>query len=327
MSALFVDVSNWDRNRRGAPLDWAAMAAAGAVPGAMVAKATEGDPAGYNYTDPWFREHITGAAAAGYQARGAYHCTIQGDQACANRQVDWLRRRADEGGATWVMQDVEPFDELGAAWPRIDIVQRVADRWYALDQRLMAYYIPYWYWTAGRQGPNLGSPDLTGLHGPLISSAYPDGAGTAPAVYAAAGGDQGSGWRAYGGRTPDLWQYTSSADVAGASVLTDANAYLGSLEQLIAYLNQENDMANINQDDWDALIYRVEAIIANRDAVAGGPTQGHPNKLAEKLAELEAKIDALSGGGGGGGVSAEQVRAIVREELDDTQLAKKGATP
>lgn len=45
-----------------------------------------------------------------------------------------------------------------------------------------------------------------------------------------------------------------------------------------------DDMANVNQDDWDALIWRNEAVINNRAVVIGGPTAGEVNKLAVALA-------------------------------------------
>ena len=60
---------------------------------------------------------------------------------------------------------------------------------------------------------------------------------------------------------------------------------------------QEDDVANITDQDWQALIYRVEALIENRDTVAGGPTAGQANALAAKLAEIEAKVDGLTAGG------------------------------
>lgn len=44
-----------------------------------------------------------------------------------------------------------------------------------------------------------------------------------------------------------------------------------------------DDMANVNQADWDALIWRVEAIINNRPEVIGGPRKGEVNKLHEAL--------------------------------------------
>jgi hypothetical protein len=60
---------------------------------------------------------------------------------------------------------------------------------------------------------------------------------------------------------------------------------------------EEDDMATINQADWDALIWRVHALINNLPAVTGGPLKGEKNVLAAKLAELEADVESLKAGG------------------------------
>jgi len=90
MTALYVDVSHYDRDRRGAPLDWATIAAAG-LGGVMIARATYGDPAVFAPPTRYFGEHVDGARAAGYRACGGYHNLIRGDAASIGRQVDWLR--------------------------------------------------------------------------------------------------------------------------------------------------------------------------------------------------------------------------------------------
>lgn len=55
----------------------------------------------------------------------------------------------------------------------------------------------------------------------------------------------------------------------------------------------EDFMATISQDAWDALIWRVKALIDNSETVQGGPKAGEENKLHTKLAELEAKLDQV----------------------------------
>ena len=86
--------------------------------------------------------------------------------------------------------------------------------------RLVLVYLPHWYWI------DLGSPDLTpltaaGIH--LISSNY-------PGSYS----DDGPGWQPYGGVTPLIWQWTSSARVNG--VTCDMNAFKGTVQDLAAIL-------------------------------------------------------------------------------------------
>ena len=54
-----------------------------------------------------------------------------------------------------------------------------------------------------------------------------------------------------------------------------------------------DDMANVDQKDWEALIWRVHCLINNLPAVADGAAKGQPNKLAAKLAAVEADVEAL----------------------------------
>jgi Domain of unknown function (DUF1906) len=64
--------------------------------------------------------------------------------------------------------------------------------------------------------------------------------------------------------------------------------------------------------DFQALIYRVEALINNRPTVAGGPTAGEVNALHDKLEEIVAKT--------GGGVVPPIIGGPV--DLTDASVAK-----
>ena len=216
MTIRFCDVSMHDRNRRGRPLDWYAIAAAG-YGDICIARVTYGDPGGFNPSSPYAAEMLDGARDAGYSVRIGYHNLINGDQASIMRQVDYLRRTLDICRATSGMVDVERYPELvkNGLWPRFDDVQRFHDRWHQLDQRPLVWYIPRWLWRN-----HLGKPDLRGLKGPLTNSHYGIG-------YA----DDVPGWLTMGNRQPDVLQYTSSANIPGASNLTDVNAFRGTVEQ------------------------------------------------------------------------------------------------
>ncbi len=237
MTTLWVDVSHHDWDRRGGNLDWARVRAVTSP--VMIARATYGDPAGWWRATRHFGDFQAAARDAGFVLRGGYHNLIRGDSASIARQVDFLRRELDAWGCNWAMADVEPYAELISAnlWPRFEDVQRFHDRWYAVESRVLAWYIPRWFWSWRDKSPSLGEPDLRGLRGPLIQSHYAGGDGPAATIYANAGGDRGTGWDdVYGGRAPDIWQFTAGADVDGASTNTDANAYRGSLNQLTALL-------------------------------------------------------------------------------------------
>lgn len=231
MSTLYVDVSHHDWSRHGGQLDWAKIRAATSP--VMVARATYGDPAGFSPDTRHFGSMVSAAKQQGFLC-GAYHNLIRGDQASINRQVDWLRREMDAAGAVWAMLDVERYEELLTRnlHPRFEDAQRFADRWHAVDSRVLTMYLPRWIWDG-----HMGRPDLRPLRCPLVASNYgsnPDG--SPAAVYAARGGDSGAGWNAYGGVTPTVWQYGSNIDCPGASGATDVNAYRGTLAQLRALL-------------------------------------------------------------------------------------------
>jgi hypothetical protein len=136
----------------------------------------------------------------------------------------------DKYGGEWAMADIEAYDELVANGlvPGWGDVQRFHDRWYQVESRVMAWYVAGWVWSG-----KLGSPDLTGLRGPLINANYP-GVSGAPAQAAAT--LDGRGFKAFGGRKPDIWQFGSSLTVPGASSNTDCNIYPGTVEQLVQLL-------------------------------------------------------------------------------------------
>jgi len=71
--------------------------------------------------------------------------------------------------------------------------------------------------------------DLNGLSYPLWASSYVTGSGGFKGIYP---GDGSSRWAAYSGQTPAILQYSSSATIGGQST-SDANAYRGTLAELI----------------------------------------------------------------------------------------------
>lgn len=336
MTVTFVDTSHHNYDDKGSALDWRAILLATSP--AMMCKQTEGDPAGYHFADPYRTVALKTAAAAGATLRGGYHCPIHGDQASINRQVDYFRASLDAGDSNWAMLDVEPFDELGANWPRWTDVLRFSDRWHQVEQRALAGYIPRWYWARDPKQPDggLGKPDLTQFPGPLISSSYGDNAAMAPApLYVHAGGDNGAGWGSYGNRIADIWQYGSRAKVAGSSGETDINAYRGSLAQLTKLLlgappppnppggSVSGVDINLDQDTgtdagslrntWVTTFRRIPPdLIARLDRI-----ESNGKATLQAVKELAA---AVAGIAEGGGLTADQFRQIVRDELDNTKL-------
>lgn len=289
---LFVDVSNHDRNRKGSPLDWTAMANAG-VGSVMVAKATEGNPTRPEwYEDPWFAEMQSGAVQGGYGIRGAYHCLArEEDDAGLMQQINALRARMDATGCTFGMIDVEPFKELADVGRVPDqwTVIRFNDLWYSIgERRKLVWYISRNMWKA------LGEFDLNRLTGLLTCANYPNVQGTTPeAFYGLVGGNGGVGWAPYGGRVPDFWQFGSDAVVAGASNLTDINAYRGTLAQLAAAL------APIPLPPTEPI-----------PEPEPEPTPGCAFNVAAIVSALRPLM-----------LTKDEVQAIVRAEIDKTRLS------
>lgn len=338
MSPVYVvDVSEHDRDRRGAAVSWAQVAAAG-LDAAMIARASYGDPEGFNPSTRYFAEAMRGAQAVSLQPRGGYHNLVRGDQASINRQVDLLRAQLDKYDVEFGMVDVEAYEELKdqSLTPRWSDCLRWNDRWHQVDDRVCTWYVARWYWR-----DYLGQADLTQLRGPLINASYAGGVGGAKQIYGAAGGDSHPGWEPYGGRTPDLLQYTSSASIPGvvkagvtaAKAQGDVSAFRGSVEQLHALLlnqpvQEDNDVA-INEQAFHDLIYTVLGLaqgdtdITIPQMAGGAPERTIANRLAQGMAgigdqvtALSSRLDQLTSGGGGeaGTVDSLPLIAAVREE-------------
>jgi hypothetical protein len=227
-----IDVSQHDWDGGGGNLDWVAVRQAGIV--CMCARATYGDPLGFNYPSFHFGDFVRAAKDAGFPMRGGYHNLVRGDQESTNRQVDWLRQELDAHDANWALLDVERYTEMisAEAWPLWDDVRRFDDRWAAVDDRVLVGYLPAWMWNN-----HLGQPDLRAFRGPLIASDYPiSGAAEYRQLYARSGGDNGRGWASYGNRVTEGWQFTSRAKVPGAAIACDMSAWRMSSEQLYALL-------------------------------------------------------------------------------------------
>lgn len=188
---------------------------------------------GADYRDPFWPRTRDDAKRLGLILAG-YHYVRTGDPAAQARTfVDQLGDKsipamldfeAGSGGMEqfWAVKDA--IEKLGVA--------------------VRLSYIPDWYWE------QIGKPDLSKVPG-LIRSEYVSGTGYASVLYP---GNSSSLWGAYGGRSPDILQFTDKAIVAGKAV--DANAFRGTPEQLRALLagqpmTGEDDM--FTEDDRNLL--------------------------------------------------------------------------
>jgi hypothetical protein len=119
--------------------------------------------------------------------------------------------------------DCEEWGGNPGTVPTITEINTFCDRLAArLPNLTPIVYAPQWVY----------GNSVSALRYPLWASAYVTGSGSFKSLYP---GDSASQWSKYGGRTPDILQYTSSATIGGQSTC-DANAFRGTLQQLIELL-------------------------------------------------------------------------------------------
>jgi hypothetical protein len=182
-----------------------------------------------------------------------------------------------------LQMDAERWPAGNQTKPSRWYLQSLGDRLKELAPKLR----PICYASAGQYGNT-----LAGLTFPLWNARYPSSAtGGFKALYVRVGGDSGAGWGSYSGQAPAIWQYTSSATIGGQST-SDANAYRGTLTQLVALVAPGWAQERIIMDAADVVAIRaaIQAELGEFFAVGRQP--------AEKGALPESKIghDAMSQG-------------------------------
>lgn len=154
-----------------------------------------------------------------------------------------------------LQMDAERWPGGDKTKPGRSYLQALGDQLVKLAPRLR----PICYASAGQYGN-----ELAGLTFPLWNARYPSSAtGGFKALYARVGGDSGPGWVSYSGKTPAVWQYTSSATIGGQGT-SDANAFRGSLAQLTALVapGWTQERIIVNADDVTAVRAAVQAELA-----------------------------------------------------------------
>ncbi len=98
--------------------------------------------------------------------------------------------------------------------------------------------------------------DISAFRYPLWSSKYVTGSGGYKALYP---GDSAKQWAAYGGKSPSILQYSSSATIGGQATC-DANAYRGTPAELIKLLAPgwaEEDIVALTDADAELVASKV----------------------------------------------------------------------
>jgi lysozyme len=153
--------------------------------------------------------------------RWAYHWVTP-----ESPESQWTRFRSVAPNVKCVMLDAE-VDSLpsGPSYPTYDELLAVEDYFLsrlnpggdvAAQNEHGMLYLPHWFWSAKSGNPSAAgwdSPDLSRVRSKhLVASNYVIGSGDPHTLYSQVSSSQ---WQGYGGRTPDLLQYTSSAAVGG----------------------------------------------------------------------------------------------------------------
>lgn len=175
-----------------------------------------------------YGEAMRRARDAGIPVLGAYHVVRSPANAAA--EVDYCLSYVDQQTPWWRdwpywfwQVDLEkwPYDAVPASEG-----EHFADLIEARTGRKAVIYA-----SRGQYGDQLTgtSHDLWNAnYGANITDHYRD-------VYAARGGDSGSGWIAYSGRMPVFWQFGSRCTI-GSQTICDGNAFRGTLDQLRALI-------------------------------------------------------------------------------------------
>lgn len=244
-----------------------------------IIKATEGS----SYRDPILHSHLADVRNNTDMHVAAY--VYVRSNATAQAHADVLADHLNDTSVP-IALDIENNSGSDVAH-----FKAVRDAIVAKGYRVILTYLPNWYWN------QIGQPDLTGL-APLWTSRYPDMTQDyASVIYQRAGT---KGWDGYGGLEVAVWQFTSTALVAGMAI--DANAFRGTESDLAALFNSTtaSTTAGTDTDTGGFLMALTDAeqreLLDNSRYTAGqlGPWSqlGH-NEQGEELTLVDAFAAAL----------------------------------
>ena len=256
MTVFGWDASDFDWPR--GPMDLAAARTAGID--FFTHKATEGTKTKHK----GYGEALRRARDAGVPVLGAYGIP-RSNQGTDAQQVDYFLAYVDQQTPWWrdwphwmFQVDLEhwSYDKVGPAHG-VAWCQRLR----ALTGRRVVLYAPKWAY-----GDTIGGSD------PLWASAYGSNpAGNFKAVYP---GDGSSRWGTYSGRVPTVLQY-GSRTIIGRQPTCDANAFRGSLADLLAFVGGPTSATTSGDDDMtpeqDRMLYNLDrlntALLTGADTV------------------------------------------------------------
>jgi len=258
-------------------------------------KVTEGT----SYVDAQYARRMNAYHAAGVQILGAYHVLHTGN---LGAQLDHWLSTMDALTPWWRSHPHFVLQVDAERWPTDNVSPATVKAFAAL---LADSGAPGWKVTYASRGQFGNS--LDGIPTPLWNAAYHSS--TYP-------GDGAADWAPYSGRTPVLWQYTSTP--------FDKSAFRGSADELLALISGD-DMANA--DDVLASVQGLRAWIANYLNDKNGTAYPVNATLHQILAAATAPGSvALSDADRAALVAALPSAADVAAHLDYDKLAAALAT-
>lgn len=232
---------------------------------------------GNYYRDPYWPAVRDWCATNDVACIGYHYVTTNN---AASQAQTWV----NNGGGPFAMFDFEANSgNMANFWA-------VANAFNEVGVQVVVSYIPHWYWQ------DIGSPDITNVPG-LISSSYYGRGDYASREYAAAGGDNGSGWNGYGGAYPVIWQFSDGGIVAGKSV--DVNAFRGTADQLQQLFTQGESMATAADVEAQLVDPNSEIVLyegatkanSNFDAWSSGSVREWLSRLTWDLLRFQPGVD------------------------------------
>lgn len=265
-------------------------------------KVTEGD---HFYFDAEYSTSIAAAHHLGIPVLGSYH--VQHGGKSIGSQAAWWVDQVESLSPWWRQQpawiwqiDAEKFDYMTA--PTIAEVNALGDevvRLTGCPRHSVVAYAPHWLYGSA----------LSGLRYPIWASDYgTNAAGPYRTTYP---GDTSSRWAG----NPLILQYSSQATIAGQTT-SDANAYRGTIDQLIAALNGGNTMAydaTIEAHNAHMYGFTLASMAAQTPPLTDqlGKQVVVTNTLAATLIRMETKLDGLLTAIGAIGTTNPDVAAIL----------------
>jgi peptidoglycan hydrolase-like protein with peptidoglycan-binding domain len=249
----------------------------------------------------WYRDHDIPTAAYHYvypvnshpakTQAVAFHEGVGADSS-VNCMIDWERDNDDNCHP--------PGQPQVPTWADVLAVTTEIRN---LGHKVKLIYAPDWYWA------EQGKPNMAGSGFDLVSAEYgakPWPTGSASQVYQARGGDASADWKAYGGLTPVLLQF--SCQVTWGNKALDMNAYRGDpavLGNWFTLWNKETTVATTYPDGYNSPPTQrtIEEVFARSSVKMLHPE--FKNRWQALMIASEGKL-----GIGGAGRSTAQQQAV-----------------